>query len=327
MEPEVIANLWTFYGAFLDGQLNYQVGIRLYVATGSDDEKMAMLRTLAAWDFHLAHIFPPSCGTTVLTGFPDGRTLEVEGVMPANAPGMEVMDWFQGAFDAITTFLPEHSTPGGPRRAPLDLTNLLNVHTPIDVDKNGNMVARSSDAHLARSKPTVSTNLWAFADAESSAVHALAGRAYLLAGKQANVDRVLKNLAANDWLLAPRLVVPESFSVTKEGQSVAGQADVKAVSSQQSALFAPAWDKIEQEIPTVHTDWERKRTDRYVLPRDQISPRVSVVPEDNGDNARKTTPAISKAHAPSPHPTQQPSTSNSLAGTTATKKKWWQFWK
>ncbi len=327
MEPEVIANLWTFCGAFLNGQLNYQVGIRLYVATGSDDEKMAMLRALAAWDFHLAHIFPPSCGTTVLTGFPDGRTIEVEGVMPANAPGMEVMDWFQGAFDAIKTSLPEHSTPNGCRRAPLDLTNLLNVHTPIDVDKDGNMAARSSDPNLARSKPNVSTNLWAFSDSQSSAVHALAGRAYLLAGKQANVDRALKNLEANDWLLAPRLVVPESFSITKEGQSVAGQADVKAVSSQQNALFAPVWEKIKQDIPTLHTDWEKKKTHRYVLPCEQINPRVSVVPEGNGGNSRKTTPVTTRAHASSQHPTQQSSASNSLAGTAATERKWWQFWK
>ena len=118
VQPEVIANLWTFNGAFMSGQLIYQVGIRLYVATGSDDEKTAMLRTLAAWDYHLAHVFPPSCGTTVLTGIPGVGSMEVKGVMPANAPGMELMDRFQDAFEAIKKSLPEHPSAGGIRRAP-----------------------------------------------------------------------------------------------------------------------------------------------------------------------------------------------------------------
>lgn len=270
MQPEVIANLWTYMAAFAKGQLTYQVGIRLYVATGTDDEKTALLRTLAAWDFHLAHVFPPACGKTVLSGLPGGGTMELNGVMPANAPGMEVMEWFQNAFDGIKNLLPEHPTASGTRRAPLDLTNLLNVHTPVDVDKDGNMVARTSDPQLARNKPTVATNLWAFADAKPPCVDALAGRTYLLAGRSADVEKVVKNLAANDWLLACRVPVPGSFSTTFGGQTVAGRADASAVSSQQDALFAPVLAQIEHDIPTKHTDWEKKRTHRYVLPHDNL---------------------------------------------------------
>ncbi|MCY3019301.1 MAG: hypothetical protein NTW87_09785 [Planctomycetota bacterium] len=299
MQPEVIANLWTFFGAFLHGQLNYQVGIRLYVATGTDNEKTAMLRTLAAWDFHLAHMFPPSGGKTVLTGFPGGGSMEVEGVMPANAPGMEPVDWCHNAFDGVRNSLPEHRLAGGIRRASLDTTNLLNVHTPVDVDKNGNMTARTSDPQLARSKPTVAANLWAFAEGTPACVHALAGRAYLLAGGRADIDRTLKNLAANDWLAARPVPVPASFSATLGGQVVSGRADVSAVSSQQDLLFAPVFEQIEKEIPVKHADWAKKMTHRYVLPREQLIRRALLVPEGG----------------------------EAVEMGSAKNRKWWNFWK
>jgi len=279
MQPEVIANLWTFNGAFATGQLIYQVGIRLYVATGSDDQKTAMLRALAAWDFHLARVFPPSgCGTTFLE-MPGGGCVKVDGVLPASSAG-PVMDRFDYAFDAIKASLPEHRSAGGVRRAPLDLTNLLNVHTPVDVDKDGKMTARTSDPQLARDNPTVAANLWAFAEADSSCVRALAGRAYLLAGQPADSDGILRNLAAADWLLARRLPVPGAFSVAIDGQAVRNRADVSAVSSQQDSLFVPVLEQIEQEIPVQHSDWERQRTHRYTLPRNLLTRRAHVVRED-----------------------------------------------
>ena len=141
------------------------------------------------------------------------------------------------------------------------------------------MSARTSDPQLARNKPTAAANLWAFADAKPACVHGLAGRAYLLAGRRTDLDAILRNLAANDWLLARRLPVPRSFSATIGGQAVPGRADVSAVSSQQDLLFAPVLEQIEQEIPIKHTDWAKKNTHRYVLPRDVLIRRASVVRE------------------------------------------------
>ncbi|MBL7219264.1 MAG: hypothetical protein ISS69_04045 [Phycisphaerae bacterium] len=281
MEPEVIANLWTFNGAFADKdfKLSYQVGIRPYMVTGSDDEKFELLRALAGWDFHLAHMFPLSCGTTHLTGLPGGGSMEVEGVMPAGAPGLEVMDWCQNAFDGIEALLPEHPSAEGTMRAHLDLTNLLTVHTAVDVDENGNMIANTSDPKLARKAPTTAANLWAFADARSTCVHALTGRAYLLTGKRKMLNRILTNLSANDYLLGHRLPVPESISATIDGQAVPGRADVSTVSSQQDLLFAPVMEQIDREIPDKHADWQKTTTHRYTLRQDSLTHRVSVIPE------------------------------------------------
>ncbi|NQT15684.1 MAG: hypothetical protein HQ582_23205 [Planctomycetes bacterium] len=280
MKPEIIANLWSFNGAFASGQLIYQVGIRLYMATGSDDEKTAMLRALAPWDFHLADVFPPSPAltTTVLT-LPGGGTITVQGVLPAGDPG-PVMDRFDHAFDGASASRPEHPSAGGIRRAPLDLTNLLNVHTPVDVDENGNMTARTSDPELARKTPVVAANLWAFANAKSACVDGLAGRAYLLAGRPTDLVGMLRNLAGADWLLARRLPVPGSFSATMDGQAMRGRADVSVVSSQQDLLFAPVLEQIEQEIPVLYADWEKKKTQAFVLRRNVLERRAHVVRED-----------------------------------------------
>jgi hypothetical protein len=188
--------------------------------------------------------------------------------MFANAADMNGMDRYQGAFDSVRNNpRPEHIIGGVVRRAPVDLTNLLNVTTPIDVDASGNMVARTSDPQLARSKPIAAVNLWAFGGRGNTQVEAVGGRAYLLAGKQPDRDKIMNNLAANDYLLSHRIAVP-------------GKPDISVAASQGDSLFVPALEKMERDIPDKFVDWEKKKTHRYPLSRADLERRVSLVRED-----------------------------------------------
>ena len=66
MDIEVIANLWTF----VKNKLAFEIGARLYMVDGDDDQKFAFLQALAPHDFHFAHRFriPDNYSVTLVDG-------------------------------------------------------------------------------------------------------------------------------------------------------------------------------------------------------------------------------------------------------------------
>ena len=54
-EPEICLNLWWFFD--VAGQLVYRLAGRAYALAGTDDEKLSLLKSLAATDFHIARNF------------------------------------------------------------------------------------------------------------------------------------------------------------------------------------------------------------------------------------------------------------------------------
>jgi hypothetical protein len=98
-EPEVCLNLWWFYD--VTGQLVYRLAGRAYALAGSDDEKLSILKSLAASDFQIARNFPVPQRFTVLT---DGGKLT--GVTNDTVIRQRHGEVFEEVFAALDKDLP-----------------------------------------------------------------------------------------------------------------------------------------------------------------------------------------------------------------------------
>jgi hypothetical protein len=286
MIPEIIVNVWSFLQRYKGAELVYQLGIRLYAVSGSDDDKLDILRTLAPFDYHLASVFPLPESLSVQFGFPSEGGAILKGLIPVEtvARKYKKLELFADIIDTVRQSLPENPLTREFKHAPYESLNFLYVNTPVEVDENGNMTARSIDPKLNQGDLHVAVNLWAFPEMNSTAIQALAGRAYLVAGDKIPIEAMLANLAVADYFLANRFALPASFSTPQNSPIISESTDLTAVTSQNDALFAPVLDQIEKEIPSKYVDWQKKQTRRYILPANISARRASIVREDKEGN-------------------------------------------
>jgi len=215
MEPEVVMNLWVFIQPIGPMQVIYELGVRPYMMSGSDDEMTKLLKELSVSDFHFALRFPlPDRYHLKLTN--DGETFRASSgdTMPAgdgvrkglalvrpDISGMGQLEYFKEALDIVEKHLPARrlGLDGVETRKPtVNRKNLLSVITTVNVDDKGNQVARveGPPRHAA---PSVVANLWMFHDAKAKAIYALSGRGYMVHGSDSDKTRILKTLAPNDF--------------------------------------------------------------------------------------------------------------------------------
>ncbi|HRH98071.1 MAG TPA: DUF4339 domain-containing protein [Prosthecobacter sp.] len=282
MSTEVIANIWTF----VRGEHARELGVRLYMTSGTDNEKTAFLKALAQHDFRFAWRFPvPERFKSIRMGGHFGLDLNP-------------LEFFKDTWDIVKKSLPVHRvgiTNKTNVSAPLETGNLLSVYTCIEVDSDGNQRAHLPGQQVSGAKPTLLLNRWGFADDKSSQVFAVAGRAYLAAGSDQQLDALLAQLASDDYLLAPRF-------------SVSSQTDVEssALLSHQ-VFFEPVIRDIENSVPNSFIDSKNPKAIQFSFRTEDARVKTTVVTENqNGKVATvealaKSQPAVQPpdSHSPS----------------------------
>jgi hypothetical protein len=253
MEPEVVMNLWVFIQSIGPLNIIYELGVRPYMMTGTDDEKMALLKDLATNDFHFAHRYPlPADRYYLKITEKDGRIVSAssgdfmeEGpnirkgvalVRPDISGGRQI-EYFTKALDVIVKSLPTRCLGmNGPQTEmpKVNLGNLLTVITNVNVDDRGNQVPHVDDARRSSPRSAVA-NLWMFHDERARAIYALAGRGYMVHGSDSEKARILKSLAPYDFPMARALPVTSAVSTDHKYSKT---------------LFGDILDAIEHEIPT-----------------------------------------------------------------------------
>ena len=252
MEPEVVMNCWVFTQSIGPISVIYELGVRPYVMTGSDDEKTRLLKDLAISDFHFARRFPLPANRYYL------KITEKDGVMSASSgdtmeegkdirkglalvrpdiSGMHQMEYFAEALDAIEKSFPTRRLGidgSGTEMPKVNRRNLLSVITNVNVDSNGNQVPRVDDPRRS-SPPSAVANLWVFHDEKAKALYAVSGRGYMVHGSDSDKTRVLKALATYDFSMVK--VLPATHAVSPDGKY-------------NKDLFHDALHNIEHEIPT-----------------------------------------------------------------------------
>jgi hypothetical protein len=294
-QPEIIMNLWAFIQLYRHPSGNfpliYQLGIRLYAATGSDENKLAMLGKLATWDFHLASIFPVPESRSVHLGLGPISEISVptlKGVVPPQKISNleQQMALFGDAMEAARQLLPENTLTAGFKHTPLEDLSLLYTFTPVDVGEDGKMTARTRVPELTMGDPNVALNLWAFQDSESRLVQTLAGRAYLATGNRIEAEAVLANLAVADHFLLNRIEMPTPIPITENGESISHPKDFTTFKMHEEAMFSLVENHILKEIPLKHIDCEKKMTHQYTLPANGRIRNATVVwADDSGGTA------------------------------------------
>jgi hypothetical protein len=231
VEPEVVFNLWVFIQSIGPFQVIHELGVRPYVMRGSDDEMTRLLKELAVSDFHFARRYPLpahyhlkirgegghlTASTSSDPVRPGEEVRKGLALVRPDIAGMQQMEYFSEALDAAENALPTRriGLEGRTTMKPtVNRRNLLSVITNVNIDDDGNQVARVDDTRRHWT-PEPAVNLWAFHDEATRADYALAGRAYMIHGSEAEKTRILKTLASIDFSLAPTLRVPERFAVS-----------------------------------------------------------------------------------------------------------------
>jgi hypothetical protein len=201
MSTEAVANLWSFVNC---GRIT-EVGVRLYIISGTDDEKMQFLKVLAPYDFCFAARFAVPYRL---------RGMKLQGFEAAMGQ-VEYLDFFRETWDPIRESLPVHRlgiVGKSTAVAPFDSRSLLHLYTAVKVDSTGGHCPYLPNQQLPADKSKLVLNSWTFADSQSSKAFAVAGRPYMAAGDNAHLNGVLRRLAPDDYLLASRLSVPDSFA-------------------------------------------------------------------------------------------------------------------
>lgn len=253
MEAEVVMNLWVFIQSIGPLNIIYELGVRPYMMTGSDDEKMALLKDLATSDFHFARRFSlPADRYYLKITEEDGRIVSAssgdsmeEGpnvrkgvaLVRPDISGMHQLEYFTEALDDIEKSLPTRCLGiNGPQTEmpKVNRGNLLTLITNVNVDDSGNQVPVVD--HARRNSPhSAVANLWMFHDERTRTIYALAGRGYMVHGSESEKSRILRSLAPYDFPMASALPVTSALSAENEYSKT---------------LFADILNAIEREIPT-----------------------------------------------------------------------------
>lgn len=230
MEPEVVMNLWVFIQAVGPMNLIYELGVRPYMMSGSDDEMTKLLKDLAVSDFHFAHRFAlpdryhvkitEEAGMIVASS--SDTIPEAGGVRTGLAlvrpdiSGMHQMEYFKEALDVVEKTLPTRrlGIDGVETYMPrVNRKNLLSVITNVNVDSNGNQVPLLPGDPRRQASPSAVANLWIFHDERAKAIYAVSGRGYMVHGSDSEKTRILKTLAPHDFSMVQAQSIPKRFSV------------------------------------------------------------------------------------------------------------------
>jgi ankyrin repeat protein len=267
MEPEVVMNLWVFVQSIGPIHVIYELGVRPYVMSGSDDEMTKLLKELAVSDFHFARRFPLPDRYYLKVREEGGRFIASTSSDPLRAgervrkglalvrpdiSGMQQMEYFPEALDVVEKSLPARRVGiDGVEKVPIvNRGSLLSVITNVNVDDKGNQVARLDDPRRYAS-PSAVVNLWMFRDEKAKAICALSGRGYMVHGSDSDKARILKTLARNDFSMVKGLPVPESFSTDVGGKfKNGGVLTISSDNTYSRDLFNEVYQAIEHEIPT-----------------------------------------------------------------------------
>lgn len=138
--------------------------------------------------------------------------------------------------------------------------------------------------------PEVAFNLWWFYDQETELVIRLAGRAYGLAGSDAEKLAVLRSLATTDFHVAPVFQIPKRFKVVSGTRTIEGVADPQFVRQFHADLFEHVFAALEKDLPvqvrSVNGEYQQYR---LPVPRDPLCVTTCVI--DCGDGT--FTPLVS----------------------------------
>jgi hypothetical protein len=300
MEPEVVMNLWVFTQSI--GPLNIicELGVRPYMMTGSDDEKTALLKELAISDFHFARRFSLPADRYylkitekdgVIVSASSGDSME-EGenvrkglaLVRPDISGMHQMEYFAEALDAIEKGLPTRrlGIDGPQTEMPtVNRRNLLSVITNVNLDGQGNQIARVEDARR-NSQPSPVANLWLFHDAKANAIYAVAGRPYMLHGSDGEKVRILKALAPYDFSLTSALPLPEEFSAPVAGQLRKRVLAVSPDGKYNTNLFDGVFSAFRSEIPAF-IGIDRKLKNRMTISSAQMKTFATRITEHSSN--------------------------------------------
>jgi hypothetical protein len=134
LDKEIILNLWYLYDEL--GAI-YSLRARAYVGTGSDDEKLDLLRTFAPYDYLIAQPFPvPERFHTTIDEGGTRQRLPVAMCQLLPHYGSEC-DLFEDAFQAIEAQLPVQTDLVIPEQP-------LVCITPIRCTDDGSMQPQTS---------------------------------------------------------------------------------------------------------------------------------------------------------------------------------------
>jgi hypothetical protein len=136
-EPEIILNLWYLFD---DRGVIYSLRARAYVQSGSDEEKLRFLHSLAERDYMIARPFPvpERFHTTVVDE--DGQwkvPVMTMQILETQGGFVSVADLFEEAVRAIERDLPGQTKLSIPKTP-------LTCLTPLFVDDEGNIQPRIS---------------------------------------------------------------------------------------------------------------------------------------------------------------------------------------
>jgi len=314
MEPEVVMNLWVFVQSIGPMHVIYELGVRPYVMSGSDDEMTKLLKELAVSDFHFARRFPlpdryylktkeeggwftAESGDTMQTG---ERVRKGLALVRPDISGMQQMEYFPEALDVVEKSLPARrlGIDGLETTMPrVNRKNLLSVITNVNVDDKGNQVARLDDPRRHAS-PSAVVNLWMFRDEKAKAIYALSGRGYMVHGSDSDKARILKTLARNDFSMVKGLPVPESFWTDVGGKfKNGGVLTISSDNTYSRDLFNEVYQAIEHEIPTAIGIDGKIKNPVAITARQSMAIATQIT-----EHANKTADAtpISLVSAPSP---------------------------
>jgi len=267
MDPEVVMNCWVFIQSIGPVNIIYELGVRPYVMTGSDEEKTALLRDLAISDFHFARRFTLPADryyikiterNGAIVSASSGDKME-EGkdvrkglaLVRPDISGMHQLEYFREALDLIEKSLPTRrlGIDGPETEAPkVNRRNLLSVVTNVNIDGQGNQVPRVEDSRR-NSAPSPVANLWMFQDDKAKANYALSGRAYMVHGSDSEKARILKALASYDFSMVSVLPIPEEFSATVDGKARKGLLAISPDGRYKKELFKDVLQAFEREVP------------------------------------------------------------------------------
>ena len=135
--------------------------------------------------------------------------------------------------------------------------------------------------------PELIVNLWAYYDADSGIIYALAGRAYSLTGTDEERLHVLRLLSAGDYVTAKRYKVPERFTVEDpDGSEKKGFTIMEAVYDPSAQLFEEMFKNIESDLPPLpRFSLTEFQAEEQSLPADPLCV-VTVLHEDGSGNVR-----------------------------------------
>ncbi len=137
------------------------------------------------------------------------------------------------------------------------------------------------------SNDNLAVNLWAYIDADTGMVYAISGKAYALAGADADKAIVLRQLAATDYPTAKRLPLPKRFTVTDGAQTHEGVSPSIYVRSNVADVFESVFQSLEAELPPT-PDFLTGRHRPQRIPQEPFF-LLTFLREDDGGNVTPIT--------------------------------------